>query len=308
MSKRVHDETFAGVMPTGQTARRMRHAINSRPNYERVSTYLHEWHGSLNNLKPDVRVFCVGMDVEGFPRNLLLNFERRGIEFTGRVVGLDFEPARVRKLKNEFRDDRRFCFCTDDPETISFTDPSSKLECGELPDRSFDVAICTYALHDKDVLKPERALQGLARLIKSDGFCLVVAHARDSFSELLTFYRQACTELDLRRLAEAEFDHFDNFAEEEAGGLLLKFFRDVQLDHYDTSIKLMNDSPDAILNDFMDYCDCFPFPGLSNKEFTDFKREAVRERIRGLAESSLHEKGYLTISKQSGAFICSLPR
>lgn len=302
-----NEGSFAGVNATGEIARTVRREINKNTRYQKGPTYLHEWHECLNELPGKVSVFCVGMDVGGFPKNLLQSFQRRGIEFTGYVVGVDFEPSRIRKLKNQFRDTTGFCFCTDDPETIRFADASSDLGCGKLHDRSFDVAICTYALHDKDVLKPERAIQGLARVLKSDGFCMVATHARSSFPEILEMYRQACRDLGLNRQAKAEFTHFDNFAQEDAGTLLNKYFEEVNFHAVDTSLIFEVDGVQDSMRDFMAYCDYFPFPLLASKEVSDEKLQMLRKRFEEIARSNLHTYGQLKISKPSGVFLCRHP-
>jgi SAM-dependent methyltransferase len=305
MSGEHYEQSFAGVSATGETAREVRRRINSDRRYQRGPTYLHEWHDCLNDLLADVAVLCVGMDVGGFPRNLLHNFTRRGIEFTGRVVGLDFEPTRVRRLQNEFRGDPRLCFCVDDPETVRFADGTSRLGCGSFDDRSFDIAICTYALHDRDVLKPERAVEGLARMLKSDGLCMVATHARGSFPEVLEIYRQVCRDLGLTRQAEADFTHFDNFAQEDAARLLSKHFEEVEFRPVDTS--LVFEGRDSA-RDFMEYCDYFPFPHLAGKEVTESLRGVLRERFEAAAVSRMEASGRLTISKPSGVFMCRRPR
>jgi ubiquinone/menaquinone biosynthesis C-methylase UbiE len=308
MTSTVYEQSFAGVNATGELARQARREINSNPNYQRGPTYLHEWHPSLNGLPADVRVFCVGMDVAGFPKNLLKMFQRQGVAFAGLVVGLDFEPTRIRKLQHEFRDDRRFCFCTDDPETVRFVDGASELGCGNLVDRSFDVVICTYALHDRDVLDPGHAIVGLARVVKENGFCMVATHARSSFPEILRIYRQACRDLGLTRLAEAGFTHFDNFAQEDAREMLAKHFAEVEFDEVDTSLEFESVKSANALDDFMKYCDYFPFPLLASREVTDDKREELRTRFREIAAAHLHSSGTLKISKPSGVFLCRRPR
>lgn len=308
MTSKPYEQSFVGVNATGELARQARRALNSNPKYQRGPTYLHEWHPCLNGLPPDVRVFCVGMDVAGFPRNLLTKFQQQGVAFAGSLVGLDFEPTRIRKLQNEFRDDRRFCFCTDDPETVRFADSSSELGCGILADRSFDVVICTYALHDRDVLHPRHAIAGLARVVKQNGFSMVATHKRSSFPEILRIYRQACSELGLTRLAEAGFTHFDNFAQEDAREMLLQHFAEVEFDPVDTSLEFASVNNADALDDFMRYCDYFPFPLLASREVTDDKRQRLRACFREIAAADLQESGCLRISKPSGVFLCRQPR
>jgi hypothetical protein len=121
-------------------------------------------------------------------------------------------------------------------------------------------------------------------------------------------YRQACGDLGLTRLAEGEFTHFDNFAQEDAQGMLLQHFAEVEFDQVDSSLEFQSVNNSAALDDFMKYCDYFPFPLLASREVTDDKREDLRARFREIASAELKNSGSLRISKPSGVFLCRQPR
>ena len=297
--------TFAGVSATGDLAREVRREINKK--YSVGPTYLHEWHDSLRNLPATVRVLCVGMDVGGFPKNLREDFDRRGLEFLGEVISVDFSPVRIQHLKHAFRDDTRFTFLLDDPTKLRFVDGYPVDGQPTVPAHSFDVVICTYALHDTDVRDPDRALKGLARSLKDDGFCLVATHARSSFPELLTLYRQACVAEKLRIRPSPDFKHFDNFAQEDALPRLEKWFGDVVFDSCDTSLLFERRQGNA-LEKFMEYVEYFPFPALGHNDINEEARAAVRARMKDMAAESLERDGYLQVSKPSGVYLSTLPR
>jgi len=176
------------------------------------------------------------MDVGGFPENLLGYYQTRGLEFVGEVVGVDFDSVRILRLKHAFRDDERFSFLLDSPFKLRFADgfPMDKREL--VPAQTFDVAICTYGLHDDDV-DTSRAIKGMARSVKDDGICLVATHKRTSFEEICILYQKACTAEKLYVQAKAEFKHFNHFAQEDAQARLEQWFGHVDLDDCDTSLR-----------------------------------------------------------------------
>jgi len=305
MGDQENDLCFAGVSATGDPARGVRRELNKV--YSVGKTYLHEWHSELANLRGDVTVLCVGMDVGGFPQNLQKDFRERNVEFSGKVIGVDFDPVRIQRLKHAFREDAHFSFLVDDPAALKFAAGFRVGRTELVPKGAFDIAICTYALHDTDVKNPDRALQGLARALKADGFCMVATHARGSFPELLELYRQACLAEGLRVQARAPFAHFDNFAQEDARQRLERWFGAVTFDDIDTSLRFDGSRPDA-LDKFMQYSDYFPYPALGSEAVSAAQRTSVRTRIYDKAAERMERDKYLHISKPSGVFLCTEPR
>ncbi len=302
-----HDATLKGVLATGPEARAVRRRLNVK--YGIGEEYLHEWHPMLQTLSGEENCLVLGMDVAGFPRNIRNHLASRGLHLNGKVVGVDFSPSRIRELQVEFRADPRYVFLADDPVLLAFADATESPFDTAVPSRDFDIALCTYALHDRDVRDPEKALHGLARALRETGFALVVTHARGSFPELKDFYAESCEMTGMSHLASQPFTHFDNFAEEDAPAKLLKFFSHVSYKEMGTSLVFPRDASQPrteALEDFLSYCDYFPFPGLNHVQSED-DRHRIRAGLAKLASHALEESAAIRITKPCKAFLCRSP-
>lgn len=292
-----YNETFNYIDPTGVNATETRQRLNEK--YSVANTYYpHSWHESLDGLKGDEKVLCVGIDTALYAERL-----RDKITTQGKISLADLNPSRLLENQALYGGDSRFSFH----------------ECSlwKLPfgNQSFDIVICTYTLHR--IGKPkdhtsrsieeakkhvEQTLLELKRVLKNDGICLIATHSKSSFSELLKNYKDSCRKAGLSEQANAKFDHFDGFPQENAGDELLKYFEDVYLDEIDTSLIFDSIKP------YMEYWDCFRFPEFGNKKLTEAKRAEVRNQALCVAENELKENGKLRISKPSGVFICKRPK
>jgi ubiquinone/menaquinone biosynthesis C-methylase UbiE len=286
-------ETYKFIDPTGIFATKKRQELNEKHSLA-GTFYPHSWHKSLEYLKGDEKVLCLGIDTSLYAKRLADKLNN-----DGRIFLVDYNPARMLENRNVFTNDSRFSFCEELLWALPFEN------------NFFDLVICTYTLHrigkPKDASesskieakeKVDKLLFEIKRLLQKNGTALIATHAKSSFSEILNLYWKVTKELNLIKLTNAEFKHFDGFPQEDAFRILNSIFDKVVFDEIDTSLEFNEISP------FMQYWDCFPFPGFGEKDLSTEIRQEIRKKVYEYAQNELAEKGRLKISKPSGVFIC----
>ncbi len=275
--------------PTGVPATQARLQLNTK--FSRNTGYHpHTWHSSLDQLRGDERILCVGIDTSEYAKRFA------GMpNFSGHVDLVDLNPSRMMENRALYLHDSRFDF----HEALLWNLP--------FRDSSYDVIVCTYTLHrltdpvDNRGGDPVRStLVELTRVAKLSSKVLFATHSSKSFKRLLAIYRDGCSNLGLIKQAGLRFTHFDPFLQESAFGVLENYFDGIAFDEIDTSLSI--DQVDA----YMQYWDDFPFPGRNYLEPEMLTQLRAWVEIR--ASQILGDEGVLIIDKPTGVFVCNSPK
>ena len=159
-------------------------------------------------------------------------------------------------------------------------------DCRQIPKEgeSFDRAAANHVLFY--VKELDLALEEISRVLKPEGVFYCSAYGREHMKEI----SQLAKEFDSRiRLSEVNL--YDVFGLENGGDILKRHFSQVEQVRYEDHLEV--DDPGALM-EYILSCHGNQLEYLSDryKEFREF------------LEKKMEKKGYISITKMAGAFIC----
>ena len=159
-------------------------------------------------------------------------------------------------------------------------------DCRQIPKEgeSFDRAAANHVLFY--VKELDLALEEISRVLKPEGVFYCSAYGREHMKEI----SQLAKEFDSRiRLPEVNL--YDVFGLENGGDILKRHFSQVEQVRYEDHLEV--DDPGALM-EYILYCHGNQLEYLSDRY----------EEFREFLEKKMEKKGYISITKMAGAFIC----
>jgi SAM-dependent methyltransferase len=164
-------------------------------------------------------------------------------------------------------------------------------------ERSFDLALCSYALYFFPEVIPE-----VARLLRPEGIFAVITHCRRNNGELIDLTKRTLETNGLLQEKDLPLEIINNRFSSDNGEALLKpwFGRVVTVDFTNTLVFTKEDT-----GYLLEY---FRFKSPLYLTDAGLDAEAVLPLILENLERASGERNGMTISKDDRIFICSLPR
>lgn len=165
------------------------------------------------------------------------------------------------------------------------------------PDRSFDLALCSYALY----FFPE-AIPVIARLLRPEGFFTVITHDRRNNGELIDLTKKILKANGLLQEKDLPLEIINNrFSSDNGEALLKPWFGRVEIIDFTNTLVFTKEDTGYLLEYFR-----FKSPLYLTDAGLD--AQAVLPVILENLSQASRERNGMTISKDDRIFICSLPR
>ena len=159
-------------------------------------------------------------------------------------------------------------------------------DCHQIPivDATFDKVIANHVLFY--LKNPDHALEEVKRVLKPSGTFYCTTYGREHMKEI----SQLVKEFD-SRIALSEVSLYDIFGLENGQEILSRHFEQVELVPYEDHLEVTEAGP---LMEYILSChgNQHEYLGERYQEFRKF------------LEKKIQKKGYVTITKQAGAFVC----
>jgi SAM-dependent methyltransferase len=165
------------------------------------------------------------------------------------------------------------------------------------PDRSFDLALCSYALYFFPEIIPE-----IMRLLRPDGFFAVITHHRRNTVELIDMTKRILETSGLLQEKKLPLEIItDRFSSDNGESLLKPWFGRISVIDFSNALVFSGEDSEYLL-------EYFRFKSPLYLADTGLDAQALLPMILGeLHQVSSAGKG-MTISKDDRVFICSRPR
>jgi ubiquinone/menaquinone biosynthesis C-methylase UbiE len=165
------------------------------------------------------------------------------------------------------------------------------------PERSFDLALCSYALY----FFPE-VISEIAHLLRPGGIFVVITHYRRNSGELIDLTKKILKTNGLLREMDLPLEIINNrFSADNGEALLKPWFGRVEIIDFTNTLVFTKQDTGFLLEYFR-----FKSPLYLTDAGLD--AEAVLPLILENLSRSASEREGMTISKDDRIFICSLPR
>jgi ubiquinone/menaquinone biosynthesis C-methylase UbiE len=165
-----------------------------------------------------------------------------------------------------------------------------------LPDKSFDLIICSYALY----FFPD-AITEIARVLKDDSFFVTITHAKPHMQEFTAYVRSILHKAGIDPGKRLPYESLiDNFSSINGMAKLRDGFCNVKQKPYKS---------DLIFNkkDYQDFVIYFNFKNSFFLPHNDVDQEEWTSIILNHVKTDLERKGTLKITKDDIIFICTTP-
>lgn len=159
-------------------------------------------------------------------------------------------------------------------------------DCHQIPeaDAAFDKVAANHVLFYLKNL--DHALEEVKRVLKPSGIFYCTTYGREHMKEI----SQLVKEFD-SRIALSEVSLYDVFGLENGQGILSRHFDQVELVSYEDHLEVRSAGP---LIEYILSCHG------NQQEYLGDRYQEFREFL----EKKIQKKGYVTITKQAGAFVC----
>ncbi|MDO9559599.1 MAG: methyltransferase domain-containing protein [Syntrophales bacterium] len=165
------------------------------------------------------------------------------------------------------------------------------------PKRSFDLALCSYALYFFPEVIPE-----VARLLRPEGIFAVITHYRRNTGELIDLTKRILETNGLLQEKDLPLEIINNrFSSDNGEALLKPWFGRVEIIDFTNTLVFSREDTEYLL-------EYFRFKSPLYLTDTGLDAEAVLPMILGNLERASSERNGMTISKDDRIFVCSAPR
>jgi SAM-dependent methyltransferase len=165
------------------------------------------------------------------------------------------------------------------------------------PERSFDLALCSYALY----FFPE-IIQEITRLLRPDGVFAVITHYRRNTGELIDLTKQTLETSGLLQDSQLPLEIItDRFSSDNGESLLKPWFDKISVIDFNNELIFSREDTRYLL-------EYFRFKSPLYLTDTGLDAEAILPVILQNLQQAASERNGMTISKNDRIFLCSLPR
>jgi len=165
------------------------------------------------------------------------------------------------------------------------------------PERSFDLALCSYALYFFPDVIPE-----VARLLRQEGFFAVITHCRRNTGELIDLTKRILKTNGLLQEKDLPLEIItDRFSSDNGEALLRPWFGRVEIIDFNNALVFPREDTGYLL-------EYFRFKSPFYLTDTGLNAEVILPMILETLEQASCERNGMTVSKDDRIFICSLPR
>jgi ubiquinone/menaquinone biosynthesis C-methylase UbiE len=165
------------------------------------------------------------------------------------------------------------------------------------PDRSFDLALCSYALYFFPDIIPE-----VARLLGPEGFFTVITHDRRNTGELIDLAKRILETKGLLQQKKLPLEIItDRFSSDNGETLLKPWFEKISIIDFNNTLVFSREDREHLL-------EYFRFKSPLYLTDTGLDPQAILPVILESLHQASSDRNGMTISKNDRIFICSLPR
>jgi SAM-dependent methyltransferase len=165
------------------------------------------------------------------------------------------------------------------------------------PDRSFDLALCSYALY----FFPE-AIPEVARLLRPDGVFAVITHYRRNTGELIDLTKQILAARGLLEGSRLPLEIItDRFSSENGEALLKPWFGKIRVVNFNNALVFAREDAERLL-------EYFRFKSPLYLMDTGIEPDVILPVILDQLQEGVCNSSGMVVSKDDRIFICSAPR
>ena len=165
------------------------------------------------------------------------------------------------------------------------------------PEKSFDLALCSYALYFFPEVLPE-----VARLLRPEGIFAVITHCRRNAGELIDLAKKILEANGLLQAKDLPLQIINNrFSSDNGESLLKPWFGKISVIDFNNALVFSREDSEHLL-------EYFRFKSPLYLTDAGFDAETILPVILENLSLASRERNGMTISKDDRIFICSLPR